>query len=114
MKRKITKANVIYVICTLILVWMIASWVDTITHNGNENPQYASWNMFALLTTTETETDSCTVVACCDNGNGDYRITVEDKDGNLWAYYDSGSREIGEEITPIWDNNEIVGLKGDN
>lgn len=113
MKRKITKANVIYVICASILVWMIASWVDTIAHNGNENPQYASWNMFALLTTTETETDSCTVVSCV-KANGNYRVTIEDSNGNLWAYYDSDSREIGEEITPVWNGNEIVGLKGEN
>lgn len=33
-----------------------------------------------------TTTQSC-VVTDCHNGNGNYVVTVESRDGNLWDYY---------------------------
>lgn len=39
----------VYVICTVILVWFIISWIDVVLHNGNENPQYAEWNLLTLI-----------------------------------------------------------------
>ena len=39
----------VYVICTVILVWFIISWIDVVLHNGNENPQYATWNLLTWI-----------------------------------------------------------------
>lgn len=113
MKRKTEIAA--YIVCTTVLIWVLASWVDVVTHNGNENPKYGKWNVFVWVMDTETETNNCTVVAC-EPTNGNYRITIEDAKGNIWAYYDGDTREIGENIEPIWNGNgnEIIGIKGGN
>ena len=47
MKRK-TEITV-YIICTAVLIWVLASWIDVVAHNGNENPSYAVWNLWAWL-----------------------------------------------------------------
>lgn len=39
----------VYIICTVILVWFIISWVDVCLHNGNENPVYADWNLLTMI-----------------------------------------------------------------
>lgn len=109
-----TKREIIfYLICTLILIWVFASWIDVAIHNGNRNPKYGKWNVLVWVMETETENNSCTVVAC-EPTNGNYRITIEDAKGNLWAYYDGDTREIGESIEPIWNGNEIIGINGGN
>ena len=30
-------------------LWLLASWVDVVTHNLDTNPVYQSWNLFAIL-----------------------------------------------------------------
>ena len=30
-------------------LWLLASWVDVVTHNLSPNPVYQSWNLFAIL-----------------------------------------------------------------
>lgn len=106
---------IIYTICTVALLWLILSWIDICIHNGNHNPKYGKWNILVWVMETETENNSCTVVAC-EPTNGNYRITIEDAKGNLWAYYDGDTREIGESIEPIWseNGNEIIGINGGN
>lgn len=46
-KRKII--NTIYIICVIVLIWVAASFVDVVAHNGNKNPKYASWNVFTWI-----------------------------------------------------------------
>ena len=41
--------NVMLVVSALLSVWVLASWVDVVTHNLNPNPIYQSWNLFALM-----------------------------------------------------------------
>ncbi len=105
------KKCIIYIACLIPLIWVGASYIDTVINNGNEKPKYAPWNVFTWIRETETETENCEVVSC-ENANGNYRITIEDTNGNLWAYYDSDKREIGETIIPIWseNGNEIIGI----
>lgn len=39
----------VYVICTVILAWLLLSWIDVVLHNGNENPVYAEWNLLTMI-----------------------------------------------------------------
>lgn len=51
MMKKVSKmiGNTVLVVSTLLGVWLLASWVDVVTHNLNPNPIYQSWNLFALM-----------------------------------------------------------------
>ena len=47
MKRRTETA--LCIICAVILAWFIISWIDVCLHNGNENPQYATWNLLTMI-----------------------------------------------------------------
>ena len=51
MMRRVSKmiGNTVLVVSALLGVWVLASWVDVVTHNLNPNPIYQSWNLFALM-----------------------------------------------------------------
>lgn len=51
MMRRVSKivGNTMLVVSALLGVWVLASWVDVVTHNLNPNPIYQSWNLFALM-----------------------------------------------------------------
>ena len=51
MMKKVSKmiGNTVLVVSALLGVWLLASWVDVVTHNLNPNPIYQSWNLFALM-----------------------------------------------------------------
>ncbi len=44
--KKLT--NIIYGVCGVGIVWVLASWADVILHN-TATFQYASWNLFKIL-----------------------------------------------------------------
>lgn len=41
-------ALIITIVCALLLLWLIVSYIDVIMHNGMEHI-YAKWNLFTLL-----------------------------------------------------------------
>ena len=41
-------ANIIYGVCGVGIVWVLASWADVVLHNTTTF-QYASWNLFKIL-----------------------------------------------------------------
>lgn len=54
MKNKIFKVldNVITVMCIVLVVWIVASWVNINQHNNpmqNDYKDYANWNMFEVF-----------------------------------------------------------------
>ena len=51
MMKRISKmiGNTVLVVSALLGVWVLASWVDVVTHNLNPNPIYQYWNLFALM-----------------------------------------------------------------
>lgn len=42
------KKNIIYIVCGILCVYLIACWIDVVAHN-NKDYDYAKWNMFNLL-----------------------------------------------------------------
>lgn len=105
---KKAKANAIYIICAIILAWLIASWINVAIHNGNLNYVYPKWNVFTWFPTTETE--SYVVVDCVPEDNY-YIVTIEDTKGNRWAYYDNDYMPNGYLLKPTFNGNEIVDVK---
>lgn len=51
MMKRISKmiGNTVLVVSALLGVWLLASWIDVVTHNLSPNPIYQSWNLFALM-----------------------------------------------------------------
>lgn len=47
MKRR--TETIIYIICTLILAWLIMCWINVIVHNGNPSYEYPWWNLFTWI-----------------------------------------------------------------
>lgn len=45
--------RIISMLCTILSIifvfWVIASWVDVVSNNLNENPTYYFWNFFQIL-----------------------------------------------------------------
>lgn len=108
MKRK--TETIICTISIMIAIWVMASWVDVVTHNGNKRYEYGKWNVFAMFAETET---GCVVTDCQTEG-AHYVVTIEDDKGNLWSYCDYDYRVKGTVVYPVWSGNEIVDIKGGN
>lgn len=81
------KDRIFYGIVIVVLVWFVASTIEVQTHNLDSNYVYNKANIWAILTTTETEMK---VVDCeIDKPTDTWLVTVEDIKGNQYSYYDS-------------------------
>ena len=47
MKKKIE--TIFYIICVIILAWIMICWINVAIHNGNANYVYPAWNIFTWL-----------------------------------------------------------------
>lgn len=47
MKKIINK--IFLILSVIIILWFIVSYLEVITKNLSENPQYSFWNIFELL-----------------------------------------------------------------
>lgn len=53
----------------------------------------------------------CTVINCEPvKGTEYYEVTVEDADGEQWAYYDNDAKEVGSTLNVVIKNNAIEGV----
>lgn len=66
--------------------------------------------MILMLVTSSTETKTCTVAECTATSDY-YEVTVEDENGNLYAYYDDTAKENGTEMTVVFDGDEIIDVR---
>ena len=114
-------------------VWMITSTINVVAHNGNPNYEYNRANFWVATVeepttetptteepTTEAPTTEATTeeeietneirvkVVDCVESYGDYEVTVEDSEGNLWAYYDSEWLPNGYVLRATFNGDEIV------
>lgn len=46
--KKITK-TVVGIICVLLLVWFVVSFIDIVLHNTTSGNSYGSWNVISQL-----------------------------------------------------------------
>lgn len=107
MKRKIE--NTMYIICALIIAWIMVCWINVAIHNGNQNYVYPKWNIFTWIS--ESEAESYVVVDCQREANY-YVVTIEDRKGNQWAYYDNSWMPNGYLLQPTFnENGEIIDIK---
>lgn len=59
-----------------------------------------------------TSEQSCVVVDCRhNNGNGLYVVTVEDRQGNLWDYYDDTYMANGHIVAVTFSDSEIIAIR---
>lgn len=112
-------------------VWMITSTINVVAHNSESNYEYSKANFWEATVvdsksetateviteeptteeTTKEETESTAVrvvVVDCVESYGDYEVTVEDAEGNLWAYYDSEWLPNGYVLRATFNGDEIV------
>lgn len=61
--------------------------------------------LVAMIPTTETKSY---VVTDCVKVNDIYEVTIEDNEGNEWAYYDDCYLCDGHLIRPIFNGNEEI------
>lgn len=81
------KEKIIYGIVIAMLVWVVLSTMEVQIHNLDVDYVYSKANIWAILTTTETEMK---VVDCeIDKPTDTWLVTVEDIKGNQYSYYDS-------------------------
>ena len=81
------KEKIIYGIAIAMLIWIVASTLEVQLHNLDVDYVYNKANLWAILTTTETEMK---VVDCeIDKPTDTWLVTVEDIKGNQYSYYDS-------------------------
>ena len=81
------KDRIFYGIVIVVLVWFVASTIEVQTHNLDSNYVYNKANIWAILTTTETEMK---VVDCeIDKPTDTFEVTLENIKGEQYAYYDS-------------------------
>ena len=49
MKKKME--TMFYIICVIIIAWVMICWINVVIHNGNANYEYPAWNLFTWLAT---------------------------------------------------------------
>lgn len=93
----------VYTVATAVLLWIALSTLEVVIHNGNENYVYSKANLWGYIAT---ESKTCHVYDC-EKANGDaWLVTVKDKSGNLWCYYNDTPKAK-------WDT-VYVRFKGDS
>lgn len=95
--------KIMYVIAIIVVLWFAASTVA---------PK-ANWSFWAILANSKTQTETVVIDCKMENGNHYYTVTVEDANGNQWAYYDDEYRENGTEIMCTFNGHEIVDARED-
>lgn len=81
------KEKLFYGMIIIMLGWIVVSTIEVQIHNLDVDYVYSKANIWAILTTTETEMK---VVDCeIDKPTDTWLVTVEDIKGNQYSYYDS-------------------------
>ena len=100
---------VFYGICLAYGWWFISSTAEVVLHNGTPGYCYSKANLWEYVAT---ETRKCHVTDC-EKSDDCWLVTVEDKEGNLWCYYDTEPkakwhilhvRFKGNAIVDVWDD----------
>lgn len=95
--------EVIYLINTVCIMLIVLIIAYAITH--------------IILEQLFTNRNTVMTVVDCERSEGNeyYTVTVEDTNGNQWAYYDDEYKGIGTELViGMNGNDEIIDVKGDN
>ena len=96
MKAKAKTKTVSEIAVILLAIAMIAVFIWVLRYE------------YGKETETATTTQSC-VVTDCHNGNGNYVVTVESHDGNLWDYYSDVPKVRGYIVKLVFNENmEII------
>lgn len=93
------KANeILHIIVGVLVAWLIIIGV------------YATVRVVAKEILTAKDM-TMTVIDCeKETGNHYYTVTVEDADGEQWAYYDNDAKEVGSTLNVVMKNNAIEGV----
>jgi hypothetical protein len=96
-----------YIICAIILLWIVASTIEVWAHNADLCDIHNA-NLYVLISAHHTDME---VVDCEGVPSDDYEVTVRDIKGNLYAYIDTEPREIGSVIRITMSGTDIINAK---
>ena len=75
------------IICIIVIAWFVASTLEVQLHNLDKGYEYSHVNLWAIITTHTIEME---IVDCeIDKPTDTFLVTVEDSNGNQYAYYDT-------------------------
>lgn len=100
------KEKLMYGICGAIILWLIVSTVEVWVHNATETEiTYSKANVWVQVSS---HTTDMKVVDCQGYFTDDYKVTVEDINGNQWAYIDTEPKELGTVLSITMSGDEII------
>jgi hypothetical protein len=105
--KKIIKRTMIILI-TVMMMWMMMSWIDIVSDNTSNEPTHSQYNFFCMMFNRQYE--MCGVVA-------DAGLVVDDN-GEAW-YVDTTQYPVGTEVfitmidkgTPQFKDDEIIDIR---
>lgn len=103
------KEKIFYGVVIAMLIWVIASTMEVQLHNLDVDYVYSKANIWAILTTTETEMK---VVDCeVDAPTDTFLVTLEDIKGEQYAYFDTDFQYNGWIKEVKMQGKQIVDVK---
>ena len=131
MEMKSAIKLICYGFCIGIIMWFICSTVEVWTRDLDTDYEYSKANVWEATVDSNSETETNVVsteaptteeptkdeiknntvhvkVVDCIESYGDYEVTVEDSEGNLWAYYDTEWLPNGYPLRATFNGDEIV------
>lgn len=103
------KGKIVYVICTIIILWFVASTVEVWIHNTKATETaYSKANVWVQISA---HTTDMRVVDCHGNPDDSYTVTVEDINGNRWAYIDTEPKETKTILSITMSGDEIINVR---
>lgn len=106
------KEKIVYGIAIAMLIWIVTSTLEVQMHNLDANYVYNKANIWAILTTTETQMK---VVNCeIDKATDTFEVTLEDIKGEQYAYFDTDFQYNGWIKEVKLQGKQIVDVKGVN
>lgn len=102
------KEKIFYGVIIAILTWVVLSTMEVQVHNLDVDYVYNKANLWVLISA---HTTDMIVRDCQGVPSDDYEVTVEDIEGNLYAYIDTEPREIGSVLRITMSGDEIINAR---
>jgi hypothetical protein len=102
------KEKIFYSAIIIVLLWVAVSTLEVQMHNLDSNYVYNKGNLWVLISA---HTTDMIVRDCQGVITDDFEVTVEDIEGNLYAYIDTEPREIGSVIRVTMSGSKIINAK---
>ena len=96
------------IVVILFFLWLINSTVEVWSHQYDDDYVYGKANAWALIVT---RTREMRVVDCVPEKGDEYLVTVEDINGNQYAYYSDTVTETETVVKVVMQGSRIADVK---